>query len=403
MRKHIKIGISGINPLNGNRGVGALAISTIYLLKKIAKDNELEIEIIAINPNYGNHLIDIGSERIDIKNILPVSIFGLKNLIKLFTTPKLIFSLKEYPKFDLMLCMGEGDSFSDIYGLNRFKSINDQHRMARLFRKSYVLLPQTIGPYKNEKVKKQANKSIEKAVSVFARDFQSYQYVTKDTKQKQVFESIDVAFFMPYKKQKFSKNYIHVGLNISSLLWHGGYTQNNQFGLKCDYQKLIRDIINYFLTLPDVKIHIVPHVVSLNSDIENDYEVSFNLVKEYNNERIILAPFFLNPILAKNYIAGLDFFAGARMHSTIAAFSSGVPVFPIAYSRKFNGLFKDTLDYPYMGDLVNEEMEDIIEGIKNAYNKREDLAEIIQERMNGIVKDREELFLNKLGDILCKS
>ena len=37
------------------------------------------------------------------------------------------------------------------------------------------------------------------------------------------------------------------------------------------------------------------------------------------------------------------------MHSTIGAISSGVPVIPVAYSRKFNGLY-DTLEYPYYID-----------------------------------------------------
>jgi colanic acid/amylovoran biosynthesis protein len=114
----------------------------------------------------------------------------------------------------------------------------------------------------------------------------------------------------------------------------------------------------------------------------------------------LLAPFFLNPIFAKNYIAGLDFFAGARMHSTIAAFSSGIAVFPMAYSRKFNGLFIDTLDYKYMGDMVNEEKEDILDGIKESFGKREELALIIQDRMNTIVKEREKLLVEHLTEVL---
>ena len=59
--------------------------------------------------------------------------------------------------------MGEGDSFSDIYGKIRFNSIDDQHKMAR-FRKDYVLLPQTIGPFNDAQVSKKAKKSIEKIV-----------------------------------------------------------------------------------------------------------------------------------------------------------------------------------------------------------------------------------------------
>ena len=58
---------------------------------------------------------------------------------------------------------------------------------------------------------------------------------------------------------------------------------------------------------------------------------------------------FESAIEAKSYIASMDLFSGARMHATIAATSSGVPVIPVAYSRKFNGLY-DTLKYKYYID-----------------------------------------------------
>jgi len=400
MKKKIKIGITGIDPLNGNRGVGALAISTIYILNKIAEDNNCEINIITINSNYGEYTINIDNEILNIRSILPVSLFSLKDILKLITKPKLLKSLKDYFGFDYLLCMGEGDSFSDIYGKARFDYINSQHKIARLLKIKYALLPQAIGPFREKRIKRDAKRSIEKAELVFARDFQSIQYVKENTKPAKAFEAIDVAFFMPYKKHNFSEDSIHVGINISALLWHGGYTKNNQFGLKANYQELVYSIIDYFWSLPDIKIHIVPHVVLQNSNVENDYEVSFDLVNKYNNEKIILAPFFLTPIIAKNYISGLNFFIGARMHATIAAFSSGVPVFPLAYSRKFNGLFKDTLDYNYMADMVNEEHEEILSQIKTAFTTRKKLGEIIKERMNTVVKEREKLLISKLAELL---
>ena len=91
--------------------------------------------------------------------------------------------------------------------------------------------------------------------------------------------------------------------------------------------------------------------------------------------------FFLTPIDAKDYISGLDFFMGSRMHATIAAFSSGVPVVPIAYSRKFNGLFKDTLEYEYMVDLKNSSNEEAFTMIKSSFEKRMNLKDIIQARL----------------------
>ena len=37
-------------------------------------------------------------------------------------------------------------------------------------------------------------------------------------------------------------------------------------------------------------------------DVENDYAVSFDLQKEFNNPNLILAPLFLSPVDAKDYI-----------------------------------------------------------------------------------------------------
>ncbi|MPL94721.1 hypothetical protein SDC9_40876 [bioreactor metagenome] len=400
MKKKIKIGIAGIDLLSGNRGVGALAYSTIYILNNIAKKYDFDIKITIISDTYGEFSLKFENEIIDTKSILNVSIFSFKDIFKLFTNLRLLKSLKDFFSFDYILSMGIGDSFSDIYGNVRFDYINSQHKIARFLNKKYALLPQTIGPFEDDKIKNQAQKSIEKANLVFARDFQSFDYVKKNTKQKNIFEAIDVAFFMPYEKQKFQDDSIHVGINISALLWHGGYTRNNQFGLKANYQKLVYSIIEYFLALPDIKIHIVPHVVLQNSNVENDYETSYELVNKYHSDKIILAPFFLTPIIAKNYISGLDFFIGARMHATIAAFSSGVPVFPLAYSRKFNGLFKDTLNYNYMADMVDEKQEEILSQMKIAFINRNELKNIIKERMNSVVKRKEKLLIEKLTEVL---
>ena len=57
-------------------------------------------------------------------------------------------------------------------------------------------------------------------------------------------------------------------------------------------------------------------------------------------EQLIEAPGFSTPVEVKSYISAMDVFTGARMHATIAAFTTGVPVIPFSYSTKFEGLFK---------------------------------------------------------------
>jgi polysaccharide pyruvyl transferase WcaK-like protein len=49
----------------------------------------------------------------------------------------------------------------------------------------------------------------------------------------------------------------------------------------------------------------------------------------------------------------MDFFMGARIHACIAAFSSGIPIIPMAYSRKFAGLF-GSIGYDHTVDCTSE-------------------------------------------------
>lgn len=396
----VNIVILGINPFSGNRGVGALAYSTLFLLDKISKETGISINISIVGKSkcITQSSIQIGDSTISITQFPFLVDKGLKGIIKIAFT--LLLSFKIICKSKFVLDIGEGDSFSDIYGEQRFIKINTPKKMFRLLGKKILLLPQTIGPFKDPKIEKEAKKSIEKSDVVLTRDRLSYDYVIRNTSQKRVKELTDMAFFMPYTKKVFSNEKVNVGLNISSLMWHGGYTENNQFGFKVDYPQLMRDIINYFLSQQNVQLHIVAHVFDANSHIENDYEISLNIQNEYNSESITLAPFFLDPIKAKNYISGLDFFTGARMHACIAAFSSGVPVYPIAYSRKFNGLFVDSLEYPYMGDLINQNEEEFLDGLKDSFENRMLMTDKINQSLAKIIEPRYALLIEELKKFL---
>lgn len=387
----------GLDPYSGNRGVGALAYSTMYLLEQWAIERGYELNLYFAMPNLGKLKVlnlKVGDKEIQITEFplcLDKGFNGfVKKMLSLFISRKIISSS------NYVLDMGQGDSFSDIYGEARFNLINDPKRLFRKLNKKQLILPQTIGPFNDSKVFKEAKKSIEKSQLVLVRDRQSYEYVIENTEQKNIFELIDVAFYMPFMRTTMSNVKLNVGLNVSSLMWHGGYTKNNQFNFNFDYQKITRRIIDYFLLMPNVKLHLIPHVVGSHSSIENDYEISRKLQEEYGVDNLLVSPFFLDPIDAKSYISALDFFTGARMHACIAAFSSGVPVYPIAYSRKFNGLFMDTLQYPYLGDLINQTEEEFINGLKKAFIYRNELKVNIQNSITNIIKPTKKLFFDKL-------
>lgn len=385
---------------NGNRGCVALSITAMSIIDKIFRETGEEYKLYLTDSGITEKgVCQYKADVLQPLIFIPCGHFplGAKSLVKNVVKNKNI-GTKPFRDADFILDIGQGDSFADIYGKRRFDLIDDIHRAARLLNKPYCLLPQTIGPFKDDKIRQQAVKSIEKATLVMTRDKQSFEYVCEIAPaQKNVREYIDVAFYMPYKKIGFAKEFVHVGLNISALLWHGGYTRDNQFGLKDDYQHVVRSLIDYFLSLPNVMLHLIAHVVGTERHVENDYAVNYDLWMEYGcNPRLVLAPLALTPIDVKGYIAGMDFFMGARMHATIGAFSASVPVVPMAYSRKFNGLFIDTLQYPYLADLKTASETEVLDIVKDAFTKRGDLKSIIEERMNGVVKERGEMMRKDL-------
>ncbi len=366
--KKIKIGFLWHNVSSDNLGVGALAISNMLIVDSILKDLNIEADFYTL----GDY------EAISKENHFLVE----KQINRTFThipicVKKIITNYQAFKEFkniinnvDYLFDNGAGDSFSDIYGIRRFIVQAFTKIYAILLNKKLILCPQTIGPFNSYIAQLIAKMIIKRSFLTFARDSISFELGKKFGDCKL---STDVALTMPYQIMSFDNQFIHVGLNVSGLLWHGGYTKDNQFGINHSYPEFIEEIIKFFLSIPSVKVHLVAHVVAPDS-IEDDYAACEELHQKFND--LILAPRFTNPIEVKNYISGMDFFTGGRMHSTIAAFSTGVPVVPYAYSRKFQGLY-NTFGYSHILEAKKLSLEEAIDYMKTSFYAKDKLREDI--------------------------
>ena len=381
-----------------------MCYSMLYLIDEIFSESgeTYRLYLTDSNARHRRNEVKILGKTIRYETVSNPAPASLKNAIKkILLLPETLRGVSVFRKADGIMDIGQGDSFSDIYGMVRFKRIDSIHRTARYFGKPYCFLPQTIGPFKSKEASRLSSESIRKAAVVMARDARSCQYVREHVaEQKQVDEYIDVAFLLPYQKQSFDPRLLHVGLNVSALLWNGGYTGDNQFGLKDDYQKIVREIIAFFLKKDDVVVHLIPHVIDESYSVEDDSRVCTQLVSEFQSERLVKSPDFSSPIDAKSYISGMDFFLGARMHSTIAAFSAGVPVVPMAYSRKFNGLYIETLGYPTIADLQKDDVKEILQVVETAFDSRMQLKEDIRKAITDKVEGKILRLKNDLAAFL---
>ena len=268
---------------------------------------------------------------------------------------------------DLILDISAGDSFTDIYGVRRFLFSAISKLVVLLARRPLVLSPQTIGPFERWWTRRIAAMLIQSARNVVTRDTLSTEFVASLMSGKEVVEATDVAFLLPYHRTKRCPDRpIQIGLNISGLLFNGGYSKDNMFTLSVDYPTLARSLVSYFTSLPNCEVHLIGHVNSETHVVEDDYRVALKLAAEFPGS--IVAPRFKSPSAAKSYIARLDFFSGSRMHACIAAFSSGVPVLPIAYSRKFAGLF-NALGYNRVADCKVQSTDEILHTVITAFEQ----------------------------------
>lgn len=264
-----------------------------------------------------------------------------------------------YESCDIFFEIAGGDSFSDIYGIERMRDANRVHRNIRSLGKPLVFLPQTIGPFATDEARSIAADSLGHAKFVFTRDPVSFDLASKHVAPDRIMQTIDMACFMDYGAAEGGGNgTIRAGVNPSGLLWHGGYSGRNQFGLAEDYQQIIRNVIR---RLGEMQIQpvLVAHVLSgPGYTIEDDYRVCLKLKAEF--PFCTVAPYFYTPMDAKRFISGLDLLIGSRMHACIGAYTTGVPVFPLSYSRKFSGFFHGALDWPHGSDLKEDGSEVVL-------------------------------------------
>jgi colanic acid/amylovoran biosynthesis protein len=271
---------------------------------------------------------------------------------------------------DLVIDIGAGDSWADIYGFKRFLWQLLSKEMALIARVPLVLAPQTIGPYSSGLIQMLARRTMQRSLRTFARDAESFSLL-EELGIKQSGMTVDVAFRLPFVRRAKSGGRIRFGFNVSGLLYAGGYTGKNQLGSSEVYRDMVGKIITGLSARNDIEVILVPHVIPDNGSKEDDIAISRTLAQHYPG--LSLAPNFSSPVDAKSFISGLDVFAGSRMHATIAAVSSGTAVIPLAYSRKFRGVFS-SIGYPLVGDCTSMSAQELAQLTLNAVDERVALA-----------------------------
>lgn len=351
-RPPLHIGLLWHSFLSENLGVGALTVANANLIgaavEKAGRKPVFHLMGVRGAFDYSH---EITFEN-DFENV------GYKALANPFSSLH-----RQLQRCDIVFDIGGGDSFSDIYAARRFGLIIGSKVAAQRSRGPLILSPQTIGPFHTSGARMAGVGVMKLASRIFARDEPSFRLLGDLGMQGKSALTTDVAFALPFdaapdtQTRDLANGPIKAGLNVSALLYRRDIATGDRIKLTVDYPALIDSLIERLSKIARVELHLVPHVLAAATPYEDDYALAEELKKRF--PAAILPPRFSGPSEAKSYIAGLDLFAGSRMHATIAAISSGTAVVPLGYSRKFSGLF-GSLGYGWNADLTSESNDAVL-------------------------------------------
>lgn len=412
----------------GNMGVRALAISLVQLIK----DSQTDPEIYFLYGNASRRRTKIivkgGAVEAEIINYRLSPRASLREHLLWIVLMAIVhralpnkmvrsFVRRSTPWLNTLLeadFIGDicgGDSFSDIYGLRRFFLGRIPAMVVLILRKELILLPQTFGPFKFTISKLLARKILDRASKIYCRDRVSLEVVRGLVGPEPLGAGTvefcpDVAFFLEARKPDYldiqpsldcPRDYSLAGINISGLLWMGGYNQNNMFGLRSEYKELMRVIVSGLLKLADTHLLLIPHVFSpVQGDLPACKEL-WECLTEKERIRVHVVNREYDQSELKWIIGQCDFFIGSRMHSCIAALSQGIPTIGLAYSRKFRGVFQSVGVTDMVIDMTKCDIEAILEKCVRRFENRRSVASVLASELPKVEGDLRNIFKSSLA------
>jgi polysaccharide pyruvyl transferase WcaK-like protein len=403
--KQHSIVLLGANFETGNMGVNALAVSAIRCV--LDRYPDANISLLEYAKHASTRMLRVNGRPVEISlvNMRFSKRFYLTNNIAMLLifalAARLIPSVRWRERFlmrnkclsavleaDFIGSIAGGDSFSDIYGLRRVLYVTLPQVLVVLLNRRLLLLPQTIGPFKSTLVRSLARFVMRRAEHIYCREREGVSEVRRllgaCAAVKKCTFCYDMAFVLepraPSQLQIAGlgegldeKNEV-VGLNVSGLLYIGGYNRNNMFGLRADYRELIERVIHLLISECGCSVVLVPHVFGDKADSESDVaacnRVYNTLGGQYGSRLGVIRGNYTESEI-KYAIGQFDFFIGSRMHACIAALSQCVPSVAIAYSDKFVGTLQCASPEPVVVDARTMDLETLLQEIRTCFSNRE--------------------------------
>ncbi len=428
--RHLQVILFGGGFGTENLGIAALTVGAIKCI--LSQYPQAEISLLDYGKTSSTHSVRLQDR------VVPVSVVNMRFswrlylannigvLVLLAVLLKLIPShslrvwviarnkcLTRICEADLVMSISGGDSFCDMYGLERFLYISLPQILVLLLHKRLVLLPQTIGPFRRGFSRFIARYIVQQAEHVYSRDRRGLRELERlmgrNLAPGKVSFCYDLAFVLdPLPPDKLEVEGVAtelgegrpiVGLNISGLLYMGGYTRNNMFGLRADYRQFIYRLIDLLVVKKGANIILIPHVFGSRANVDSDLAVCERVYEELKSRYVGtlgLVRRFYDHSEMKYVIGQCDFFLGSRMHSCIGAVSQCIPAVSVAYSDKFIGVMETLGVESSVADARRLNETELLDVVEQVYDRRAAIRQQLERKMIEV----ESAVMNLFGGVL---
>jgi len=320
-----------------------------------------------------------------------------------------------------VLDVSGGDSFTELYGADRFRTVTLPKRIALEAGRRLILLPQTYGPFSTAAATSTARDIVRRAEFAWARDTESFDQLRAllggayDPARHH--SGVDMAFGLPASAParvpagewagwlaEHPRTQPIIGFNVSGLLYNDPDAAASRFGLRADYRTAVLAALRTLLASTDARIILVPHVVVGRRDSECDLAACASVEAALGScgGRVSLLDGSLDAAELKWVIGRTDWFCGTRMHATIAGLSSGVPTVALAYSMKTQGVFETCGQGEEVVDLRACDSVEINERIVNGWRRRDGTRRALADAIPAI-RDRAESQMDAIAAAVGRS
>ena len=370
--------ISGFNIDSSNRGTAALGYGSVSFLKEKGFLND-DIELAILRVLSGNKVRKgyVETSRIKIQGVeyvqhkIFISYFEYILAVKFGVLLPFGTLYDSFSNIKLIAAINGGDGFSDIYGTKKYLNCIIDCRLAVLKNVPLVILPQTLGPFKEERNYYWAKRILQHAEKVYVRD---EKYIDELNKMGVSYElSRDLSAYMCPEPIDIEIKAGAIGINVSGLAYCNKYRDlTGQFSA---YPAIIETLILHFRE-KGCPIYLIPHSYNYSKPdyADDDMEACrmvFNKLKDRTN--VYFVDKNLTSPQVKYVISKMSFFIGTRMHANFAAIYTNTPVFGLAYSYKFEGAFKTNglseRQTFMINNLSDASIPVLVEAVDAVYNK----------------------------------